>query len=178
MSKELNLPAGEWKDCVSCPDHFLVNEDGVMFSKRSNRPVRQNLINGYPGHISKVGGRKGTNVVLKTHIQVATAFVPNPENKPCVNHKNGKKTDPRAVNLEWVTHRENTIHAIEEGLFVPPDGSRNIKLSGSDVREILENEHGTVRSVGEKYGVHHSTIVDIRQNPARYLSKTHKAKAA
>jgi hypothetical protein len=52
----------------------------------------------------------------KVHIMVAQAFIPNPDNKPEVNHKKGIKTDNRAHQLEWNTRKENMQHSYDAGL--------------------------------------------------------------
>lgn len=51
--------------------------------------------------------------VLKAHILVAKAFIPNPENKPFVHHKDGDRGNNVVDNLEWVSYQENTLRALK-----------------------------------------------------------------
>ncbi|MBO4780491.1 MAG: HNH endonuclease [Selenomonadaceae bacterium] len=70
---------------------------------------------------------KGERTLRLVHRIVAETFIPNPENKPEVNHINGIKTDNRVENLEWVTHEENIRHAYDTGLINLPSGEKHHK---------------------------------------------------
>jgi HNH endonuclease len=55
-------------------------------------------------------------VLYRMHQLVASAFIPNPEDKPHVNHKDGVRNNNKLSNLEWVTRAENMQHAYDTGL--------------------------------------------------------------
>lgn len=55
----------------------------------------------------------------KGHRLVAYYFIDNPNNLPCVNHKDGNKANNTVENLEWVTHTDNNLHAYNSGLSKP-----------------------------------------------------------
>lgn len=74
---------------------------------------------------------KGIRFSSKVHRLVMTAFVPNNENKRCINHKDGVKSNNMLSNLEWVTDSENILHAIKNGLLKVKTGENAHRFSGA-----------------------------------------------
>lgn len=110
-------------------DIVEVNEEGIIrrhkstFSKRDiYKKSRIFDADGYYYYTSysKLGDYYGFYIRGKAYLLhriVAKLFVPNPENKPEVNHIDGDKLNYKACNLEWVTRQENMQHALEHNLI-------------------------------------------------------------
>lgn len=79
---------------------------------------------------------KKKNINISIHRLVAEAFLPNAQNKPEVNHKNGIKTDNRVDNLEWSTFSENRKHAYDTMLDPRGENRPNSKISNDDAHII------------------------------------------
>lgn len=110
---------------------FAVSKEGEVQNYVTGNVLKPSLsINGYLRVATTLNGVKYRQSV---HRLVAMAFLANPEEKPCVNHKNRKKTDNRVTNLEWCTHAENTRHALYDGAFGKSD---NKPITEKDVRVI------------------------------------------
>lgn len=94
-------------------DNYLVDTEGKVWHRATKRELAFSLVRGY----QRASLYKHPNKKLSTvHRLVATTFIPNPENKPCVNHIDCDKFNNRVENLEWVTHSENMYHAWKTGL--------------------------------------------------------------
>lgn len=73
---------------------------------------------------------RGIRTMERVHRLVARAFLPNPNNLPQVNHKDGVKENNSVDNLEWCTNEHNLRHAAENGLQTHPFGERAFRYTG------------------------------------------------
>jgi hypothetical protein len=94
---------------------YQVTRQGQVLNKKGY-VLKANVQHGYERlTIWKTENGWKKPVRYRVHRLVAEAFVPNPENKPYVNHMDGNKRNNDASNLEWVTNRENVLHNIRSG---------------------------------------------------------------
>lgn len=98
------------------------------------------------------------------HRLIAITFLPNPENKEQVNHKNGIKTDNRVENLEWSTRSENQKHSIRTGLR-SAKGVKNsqVKLDVSQVLALRDAVKAGYRNwkIAKYFNISPATVCDI-----------------
>lgn len=101
-------------------------------------------------------------IIIGVHVLVATAFIPNPDNKPQPNHKNGIKYDNVATNLEWATVSENLLHAYRNG-YISKVGVKNnqAKLTENQVLSIY-NSSESGKEISKKYNVSISNVYFIK----------------
>jgi hypothetical protein len=105
--EEFGAPAG-YRKCAES-ENYAVSPFGDVVNLKTGKALYPRLNkDGYPCVSLYVNGKSRSSYV---HRLVAKVFLPNPEGKPCVNHKDGVKANCKAANLEWVTHKENHEHA-------------------------------------------------------------------
>lgn len=173
-----------WKDIQGYENEYAVNSKGEVKSKQRIKSNKWNeftkpaqMLKGRmtkKGYLTVVLYQKGKPKTFPIHRLVAQTFIPNPENKPQVNHINGIKTDNRVENLEWVTNEENRIHAVQNGFVAKPNPRKgedtyNHKLSKEDVEFIRQNyikgdKNFGGGALGRKFNVSSSLIVLIAKN--------------
>lgn len=155
------LEGENFKCILGCEFDYHVSLFGRIKSLNYNNTNQAKILKnnlqktGYLSVGLKINGKRKT---ISVHRLVAMSFIPNPDDKPYVNHINGIKTDNSIENLEWSTAKENTDHGIKLGLINGIKGEKNCfsMLSNSDVleiRKIHENCKITYRETAKKYNV-------------------------
>lgn len=125
---------------------YVVSRSGVIFNK-FYKPGKPSLShNGYYQFPIIINYKR---IGVRVHRAVATCFIPNPNNLPEINHKNGIKTDNRAENLEWCTKMQNREHAMKNGLIARkgnkiPKPVRKGEWHRSTRTKVIDVETGAV----------------------------------
>ncbi len=142
---------------VRSVDRIIITKAGVKRKQEGKLLSQAKDKDGYPKvQLNKEG--KGKTWLI--HKLVSLAFLENTDSKPCVNHKNGVKTDNNVSNLEWATVKENTIHMYEK-----LNTGRTQKLTASNIREIkklLSEGKMSGAAIAREFGVDRSQIYRIK----------------
>ena len=141
------------------PSGYDVNEKGEVINTTTGYILKpKHLANNYC--YVKL---KNKNYLI--HRLVATKYIPNPDNKPQVNHIDGNKDNNNVSNLEWVTAKENKVHAVKHNLVANGEKINLSKLTEDDIRFI--RAHAKVdmkmKDLATKYNVSTKTIQNICQ---------------
>lgn len=159
MSEVKDLEGEIWKDIEGWEGIYQVSNLGRIkkILGKKEKILSLYTTGGYYG----VSFRKpNVHKHYRVHRLIAQAFIPNPENKPFINHIDGNKKNNALSNLEWCTHQENITHAfriLEHG---------NMKLSMEDVESIrnLEINSMNVKAISKQYNVDYQVVAHLLKN--------------
>jgi len=162
-----------WKGIVT---DYEISDTGEVRSLKTNKLLSQINSKGYrkvtlsiydPAHPNQT--KQEREKIIFVHRLVAETFIPNPENKPVVNHIDGNKANNNVSNLEWCTQKENMIHAfkyLDIGRANQQGENNNAHVySANQIHELcalLENGFTNIKELHDMTGIGEGTIIAVK----------------
>ena len=160
----------QWKDIPGYENLYQASESGDVRSIthpvsgpkgstiiKYGRILKQQMNGGYKTCILS---KDGESKVFTVHRLIASTFIPNPDNKPQVNHIDGDKLNNKVTNLEWVTQSENMQHAKNSGLWSPKHcGDVERDIHGIRVRCMTDQKvYSSITQAAKFYGMDFESV--------------------
>lgn len=158
----MTIDEAKWKKIDGYPNYSISNRGEVRNDATGKQRCLQHDKYGYLT-CTLYNGHCARN--MKVHRLVAYAFIPNPENKPYVNHINGVKNDNTVNNLEWCTAKENNDHAWK---VLDSSHRRKTMAEHSHNRKWTEESRNKMKDIAKKRV--------YTEEYRRHMSEAHKGK--
>lgn len=152
----------KWKKVIIDEEEtkYSISNIGLVRNDKNDKILKTNFSHGYERVGLMIDGTQRTYFI---HRLVAKAFIPNPENKPEVNHINGDKSCNYDFNLEWCTRTENQIHAAKNGLTNA--NHNNVRRISEDqvirICEMLEDNKLNQKEIARRVGCSRHSVFNI-----------------
>lgn len=148
--------------------NYTIKEDGTIINLNTSKTRAHTITTRYPLITLSLRGKSKT---FSIHRLLAIMFIPNPENLPCVKHKDDDKYNYALSNLAWCTHSENNKEAYDTGVksyhnkpMLKGSAHGQSKLTEAEVVQMrIKYAKGCVfhKDLAIEFGVGRRTVGDI-----------------
>ena len=127
---------------TTIPGHsrYEISECGIVFDLKTGKCVASCISNGYL--ICNIWLESGKRTILGIYVLLAIAFIPNPDNKPTVDHIDCNKSNNSLDNLRWATYQEQNWNKVAQGWWYLP------KLTKNPYQVQIKNNFGKYIHIG------------------------------
>ena len=130
----------KWKDIVGYENEYQINQFGEIRTLKDSPKLKKYDVlkpqtSKRNGYVYQMLYKNGKEKLFRVHRLVAMAFLPNPNNLPQVNHKDGNKQNNSVDNLEWCEQSDNMKHAYKNGLQIPSENQRKSIINTNKLKQ-------------------------------------------
>lgn len=179
VPSDINEKDEIWKEVIDFPDYSISNTGKIYFNgktiidiygkKREYKPHYINQSVNSSNYKKVVLRQNGKSINLYVHRLMAQHFIPNPQNLPCVNHKDGNKWNNNISNLEWCTVSENSKHAFDNNLrtisifnkYKVKENTRSLDEADIIAINVLNKKGVPKKDIAKLFNVYDSVICDL-----------------